>query len=353
MLKPTRLRCESLEARDVPATYYPTTATELVAAVEAANASTEADTIELAVDTTYTLTENYYREAWESESTKPLNPGVGPTGLPAVAAAGGALTIVGNGAVIERSVAAGTPAFRLVAVETGASLTAENLTLQNGWSVYVVYSSSPSAPAQGGAVSNHGSAVLRNVTVLNSVAQSGSSISSIGPPALGGGIFSDGALTITGGDVRGNQALGGNSAKGGDGAGAAGGGVYVGGGTAHLTGVTLTGNTARGGRGGDGYTYTTRSGTYKVPAGDGGDGRGGGLFAAGGSTVLADCTVTGNRTVGGSGGNSGYRGGGAGKGGKGLGGGIYVGPGIAADWDADTNISGNTASTRGSQVFRA
>lgn len=336
--QPPRFRpgLEALEARDVPATFYPANAAELVAAVATANGTNEADTIVLNAGATYTLTENYYRESWEPVSIKPLNPGVGPTGLPVVAAAGRPLMVVGNGAVIERSVVAGTPAFRLVAVESGASLTTEHLTLQNG------QTENTHAPA-GGAVYNRGTAVLWNVTVQNSRSQSG------------GGIFSDGALTITGGAIRGNQAIGVDGRPGAQGGGEAfGGGVHVGGGTAILTGVTLAGNTAQGGRGGDGYSYTTSRGTtYKIPAGDGGDGLGGGLFAAGGTTVLAGCTVTGNQAVGGAGGNSGYKGGGAGKNGQGLGGGIYVDVGVAIDWDAITSITNNTASGRAKNVYRA
>ena len=53
------------------------------------------------------------------------------TGLPVIAANDN-LTIVGNGDTIERSTAAGTPAFRLFDVAAGASLTLQNLTLQGG-----------------------------------------------------------------------------------------------------------------------------------------------------------------------------------------------------------------------------
>src|SRR5262245_14644679 len=54
-----------------------------------------------------------------------------PTGLPVIAAGGGKRTILGSGAVVERSTATGTPPFRLL-VAAGASLTLENMTLQGG-----------------------------------------------------------------------------------------------------------------------------------------------------------------------------------------------------------------------------
>ena len=53
------------------------------------------------------------------------------TALPHVTA-GTNLTINGNGAIVERAAAAGTPAFRLVAVDSGATLTLNNVTLRNG-----------------------------------------------------------------------------------------------------------------------------------------------------------------------------------------------------------------------------
>ena len=108
-----RLGCESLESLEIPATYYPATAAELIFAVAAANDS--ADTIVMTAGATYTL-------------TAANNATFGPTGLPVIESGGWSLTIVGNAATIERSAAANTPAFRLVAVESGATLTAENLT---------------------------------------------------------------------------------------------------------------------------------------------------------------------------------------------------------------------------------
>src|SRR5262245_18796089 len=79
-----RLLVESLEDRAVPASFTASTVADLIADVNAANLSAEADTITLAPGKTFTLTavnntDNY-----------------GATGLPVIAAAGGSLTILGN-----------------------------------------------------------------------------------------------------------------------------------------------------------------------------------------------------------------------------------------------------------------
>ena len=117
--RPTcRLRVERFEDRMVPTNYSAATGPELIAAMNAANQTAEADTIALVAGTTYTLTE-------VNNTTN------GPTGLPTIVATED-LTIFGNGGVIERSTASGTPAFRLFDVAAGASLRLENLTLQGG-----------------------------------------------------------------------------------------------------------------------------------------------------------------------------------------------------------------------------
>src|SRR5262245_30147052 len=113
------LSLELLEDRTVPAIFSATSVPELIAAIDAANQTAEADAITLAAGTTFTL-------STVNNSTN------GPTGLPTIAANSGNLTIVGNGDIIERSTATGTPAFRLFDIAAGASLILENLTLQGG-----------------------------------------------------------------------------------------------------------------------------------------------------------------------------------------------------------------------------
>src|SRR5262245_43839032 len=113
-----RLMVEALEDRAVPASFTAATVPELIAGITAANLSPEADIITLAPGKTFTLTAVDNTDLF------------GATGLPVIAAEGGSLTIVGNGDVIERSTAKDTPAFRLLSVAAGASLTLQDLTLQ-------------------------------------------------------------------------------------------------------------------------------------------------------------------------------------------------------------------------------
>ena len=91
---------------------------ELVGAINAANRAGGANTIILARGKTFTL-------------TAVNNTTHGPTGLPVIAANNN-LTILGNGATLARSTAAGTPPFRLFYVAAGANLTLQDLTLVNG-----------------------------------------------------------------------------------------------------------------------------------------------------------------------------------------------------------------------------
>lgn len=237
-----RLVVEPLEDRAVPASFTAATVPELIGAITAANQSPEADTITLVPGKTFTLTAS---NNYESNA--------GATGLPVIAATG-ALTISGNGDVLERSTAAGTPEFRLFRVAAGAALTLQNLTLQGG----VSYGLDESGG--GGAISNAGSLTLRGVTVQNNVAQAHT--------AMGGGIASTGALTVENCIIRNNQARGGAGgwssswefgAFGWDGGNAYGGGVYVGAGTATLLGTTITGNVAQGGKSGGHGTKAGRS----------------------------------------------------------------------------------------------
>ena len=88
---------------------------------------------------------------------------VGATGLPLIAANDN-LTIVGNGDTIERSTAAGTPAFNLFDVAAGASLTLQTLTLQGG------LATGAGVSAEGGAIYSQGALTLSGVTVQDNQA---------------------------------------------------------------------------------------------------------------------------------------------------------------------------------------
>jgi len=333
---------EQLETRRLLTAFTASSVAELVGDINAANAAGGANTITLTPGAVFNLTSADNDFAWE------------PTGLPVIAAAND-LTIVGNGGTIQRSTAAGTPAFRLLAVGIGGSLTLNDLTLSNG-----VASPSPTVASfgDGGAVNNQGTLGLARVTVKNCVARGASGIAY---PGFGGGIYSWGTLTITDSAIVNNQAIGGDSyadafhsMSGGEGRG---GGVYVGAGTAVLTNTTITSNVARGGNGADGYRLRKVSGDYPFPterpAGNGGDALGGGVFASTGAAVtLRGTAVTANTATGGSPGKS-TAGQPKGANGAGRGGGIYIYSGSSAGLDAFTraNTKNNTASTSDNDIF--
>jgi len=225
-----RLRLERLEDRLVPSTFNAATVSDLIADINAANKAGGSNTIVLAANTTFDL-------------TAVNNTTNGANGLPVIAK-NDSLAITGQGGdIIQRDGAA--PAFRLLDVPSGASLTLQNLTLQSG----LAFGSGVSA--EGGAIYNQGTLVLNGVTVQGNVAQGSAGKSSNtknggnGDSAVGGGIYSSGTLTLEGGTlVQRNQAAGGQGGSGpkggGNGGNGYGGGLYVSGGTVNLTNSTLS-----------------------------------------------------------------------------------------------------------------
>ena len=276
-------RLEQLEDRTLMSNYSAATVSDLIADINAANAAGGTNTITLTAPTTspYVL-------------TTVNNTTNGATALPVISGGGkkvaaDSLTIIGNGDTIERGTASGTPDFRLFDVASGASLTLENLTLQNG----LAFGSGSSA--EGGAIYNQGNLILSAVTVQNNVAQGSPGSSGCplhecklkpipGGPAAGGGIWSGSSLTLENGTlVHNNQAIGGTGAMdgmfftGSAGGDAFGGGLYISGGTANLTGVTVNNNSALGGFG---AFY--------------GKAFGGGIYVAAGSVTLSNDSAAGN-----------------------------------------------------------
>jgi hypothetical protein len=235
-----------LEDRTLPSSYTAATVSDLIADINAANQGGGANTITLAAGTTFTL-------------KRVDNTTDGATGLPVIAA-GDQLTLLGNGDTVQRSGASGAPAFRLFDVASGASLTLENLTLQNG----LAFGSG--IAAWGGALYNQGSLLLSAVTVQDNIAQGADGVNGtnsypIGTPGQsgwGGGIYSGGSLTLeNGSQLVSNQALGGNGGNaykffyrgpgGGDGGDGLGGGLFVDAGTVNLTNTTVGSNQTQGG----------------------------------------------------------------------------------------------------------
>ncbi len=347
-----RLSVEPLEERAVPANYTAGNVAQLIAAMDASNATPEPDTITLVAGKTFTL-------------TAANNTTDGPNGLPVVAAGGGGLTIVGNNDIIERAKGNSIPAFRLFDVVAGGELTLIDLTIRRG------HSSGYGASGQGGAIRSLGTLTLTGVKVSNNIAKGSDGAAPWAPisgqPGLGGGIYSAGTLVVVDSDIRGNEATGGKGYKGGTagvfdmgpyiwpgGAGGdgLGGGIYIAAGSAEIINTTLTGNSTLGGDGGKGGP--SRRYWMSNHGGDGGDGLGGGLYAAAGSVSLTGVTITMNVSTGGVGG-PGTNGEPNGADGIGRGGGIYLAPGTVVSIDpfslvhikdnhastADDNISGH------------
>jgi hypothetical protein len=293
-----RPRLEALEDRMLLSTYYAATASDLIADINAANKAGGSNTIVL----TASSTSPYVLKAVNNSTD-------GPTGLPVISKKD-SLTIIGNGDTIERSTASGTPAFRLFDVASGGSLTLEKLTLQNG---LAQQARATGFSADGGAINNQGTLVLSGVTVQFNTA-SGSRGN-----AAGGGIWSNGSLTLENSClVQGNSAVAGVDGV----SNAYGGGICIAGGTANITGTQFGGlfpNEAEGEVSGSGYggavcvlagTVTLSGDSLGGPPGNNGAanqniatggsytpsgyGYGGGLCVLGGTVTLTNDVVENN-----------------------------------------------------------
>jgi len=292
-----RLHLEQLEDRTLMSNFFAATASDLIADINAANAAGGTNTITLTARSTspYIL-------------SKVDNTTDGPTGLPVIVA-GDTLVIVGNADTIERSTKSAMTAFRLFDVASSASLTLENLTLQNG----LAFGSG--SAAEGGAIFNHGSLTLSGVMVQNNVAAgslganaaTAMSRGSNGQDAAGGGIWSNGVLILENSTaIQNNNAEGGNGGSafntnygsgpitsyGGTSGNGWGAGLDIAGGTGNLSGGTLYGNNAMGGQGGS--SAGTYNGRPAPNGGQAGAAYGGGLNAVGATVSLAGVTVQAN-----------------------------------------------------------
>ena len=137
----------------------------LIAAIQQANSTPGLDTIILAANGNYTLTQVHNTANGE-----------GANGLPAVV---NDLKIVGNGSLIQRGPGRGVDAFRFFYVDQAAELTLENLTLHNG----------RQAGFAGGGILARGDLILSGCVFSHNLILSGQS-------GDGGAIAAFGELTV-------------------------------------------------------------------------------------------------------------------------------------------------------------
>jgi hypothetical protein len=256
------------------------------------------------------------------------------------------------------------------------------------------------------------SVVFQNLTLENGLASDDAGLGLAGNPSVGGALVVDGGLvTLSQVTLQGNKAggidgsagkagtnggtapiagggTGGNpGGKGTAGTNALGGAIYLARGVLQLTGDTIAGNTAQGGKGGTGGVGGSGGGPYGLTkfhefytkfnpyfafseahrgaaggaGGSGGSAAGGALYVAGGTVSLSNNTITNNEVLGGTGGvggaggtggfefsiiETGHGGGPGGVGGNGgpaLGGGLYVAGG-------SLTLTGNTVSDNAAEV---
>lgn len=209
--------------------------------------------------------------------TEAHNTQFGATGLPVITSS---MTIEGHGSTILRSTTANTPAFRILAVDPGVSLTLRNTTLSNGWL------SESSQSYKGGGILSYGSLTLAGVTIT------GNKIDNM--DARGGGVFAAGPLTLTDSTISNSRASGEYFARGG--------GLYIGGSSsATMTGSNIVDNVARSyyGTAGGGIAVVGQVSIVdstiagNVNGGDEYGGVGGGVHVSGQATITGS-TITNN-----------------------------------------------------------
>lgn len=247
----------------------------LIDAINAANSTPGTDTLRLASDCIYTLTDAY-------------SDFYGATGLPVIT---GPIVIEGDRTTIRRSGVPGIPQFRIFATAGGADLTLNRLTVRGG-----------SVGGEGGAILNrHGTLTLNGSSLeeCDASGHGGALSNREGTVTLshtgvwknrsgdqGGGIFGGGGtLTVMDSDIGRNQA-----------------GSYGGGISNRQGALTVTGSTIRINRAqdhGGGIATWRPSSVIQVTSSsvhdNSTDRNGGGLYALGGELILADSTVSGNR----------------------------------------------------------
>lgn len=127
----------------------PSDTSELINAINLANSTTEPDTINLSLNSTYELTTSNNDNGTYSKS-----------GLPVVTSE---IVINGNGSTISRN---SVERFRILAVETAGKLTLNNITIKDGFSEHPAYGG-------GGILNLNGTLIINESIISNNNAESG------------------------------------------------------------------------------------------------------------------------------------------------------------------------------------
>lgn len=183
------------------ATFTPTDVAALIAAINAANANGQSDTIDLGG---HTFPLSVINNALD-----------GPNGLPAILPDGGSTLTIRNG-TIERNSAA--PSFRLLHVGSGASLVLETATMRagvlntvyNGGGVFNLgtllvvgstFSDNGAYPGTGGAIQNGGALSVASSFFSGNGASVGGAIANAGTLSVAGSTFSQNFGEFEGGAI--------------------------------------------------------------------------------------------------------------------------------------------------------
>jgi hypothetical protein len=294
------------------------TTTDLTAKI---NAAAPGDALNLAPGCLYTYS------APDNVVTNPDN------ALPVITKA---LTIYGNGSIIQRNPAMSTPKFRIFQINSPGNLTLNNLTIRNGHSAAGVNTGGGIEIGAGGTLRTNSSKITNNTSddhgggIHNgggTVALTSTTVNGNTAALDGGGLsMNGGTTTINSGSVTGNNAMrggglflsgtatingtlvGGNSVSGS----ADGGGVFVDSGSTTLTSSRITGNTATSGPvsepDGAGIFNKATLNLSGTPVsgniGTGEFGKGGGILNSGGTVTVTGSPVF-NNAINGPGANGG------------------------------------------------
>jgi hypothetical protein len=221
--------------------------------------------------------------------------------LPSLNNAAGSTDIEGPGARL--LTVSGSNAFRVFEIDQGATVTIARLRIANGYSNHgggFDYTAS-----FGGGVYSEGNLTLRDSTIDGNVVEGVMHSES----AYGGGVYLAGPKSRLLGDTFSNNAAVATTIASWTplletGANAAGGGLYVAGGDVIVSDCVFHGNEAQGGPGAEGAGFFDPTNGPAIWGTDAGSAAGGAIAVAGGKVQVQNSAITSNHAIGGNGGDA-------------------------------------------------